>query len=455
MRPPSLTVRILTLAALAIAAALIFIWLLLTQLFESQITARYFAELEGHLQQLGRAVELDREGAVYLGDEMGEPRFERPFSGLYWQIIGDGDAVLLTSDSLWDETLEVPDRVAAEPITRHARLAFGDAVVMAIERTVLIGGAGTEFPVRLVVALDRTELTAAMDAFDGRVKILAALVGLFLMIAAGVLLMVGLGPLRRLRTSLAALRTGTAARLDGPFPSEIQGVADELNRVLDARDEMIDGARARAADLAHGLKTPLAVLGAESRSLAARGDTETAAAINAEIDRMHRNVERELIRARVGLHAGADLRMPIAPSLDRLVRALGRLPVAEGLDWEVSVPAGLEVAMDPTDFEEVAGNLLDNACKWAASRIAITAHIREDCVDLSITDDGPGVPDAQLHEIVERGRRLDQATPGTGLGLTIARDILDLYGGELRLDHVEPSGLLAHLTLPAPRSIPA
>ena len=444
----SLTVRALVLAALTTGAALVILWVLLTGLFEQRISQRYFAEIELHLDQLARVVEPGPDGVVISGD-MNAPGFERPFSGLYWQV--DAGEVSLTSKSLWDEFLDLPPPKEPGVLVRHTRIAFGDGVVLVVENTVLLGESEAEKPVRLIVALDRAGLEEAKEDFGDRVLILVAILGAVLMLATGVQVFFGLRPLQTLRQRLNAVRSGQADRLEGQFPTEIAGVVDELNTLLDGRREMIDRARARAGDLAHGLKTPLAVLGAEARRLDAAGESAAAVEINAQIDRMQRNVERELVRARAASTGGTlAARTKLGPAFERLLGAFRRMPGGEALKWNLVCPTDAVIALDPGDFDEVAGTLLDNARKWSQGQVRITVTIHEGATRVLIEDDGPGVPDAELDQIVERGRRLDEATPGTGLGLAIAKDILELYGGRLSLTESDLGGLAAEIQVPLP-----
>lgn len=441
----SLTLRALVLAALTTGAALVFLWILLTQLFEQRIAHRYFIELEAHLAALERGAEPGPDG-VAMASTPQAPDFARPFSGLYWQVEAAGK--VLTSRSLWDEVLVLPNPGEPGKVVRHIRLDFGDGQIMAAERVLVIGEA-EGLRVRIIAAIDRAGLESSKADFGDRVLTLVAILGVFLMLATSVQIYFGLRPLQTLRTRLNAVRAGQAERLEGPFPTEINGLVDEVNRLLSAREEMVSRARARAGDLAHGLKTPLAVLGAEARRLDSMGETAAAAEINAQIDRMHRNVERELVRARAA-SSGSTLasRTKLAPAIERMLRAFRRMPGGEDLDWTASVPEDLVIAMDSVDLDEVAGTLLDNARKWASTRVRLSARAEGAQTIMVVEDDGPGVPDTEMDHIVERGRRLDEATPGTGLGLAIARDILELYGGTLSVGRSELGGLSVEISVP-------
>ncbi|GMG80845.1 HAMP domain-containing sensor histidine kinase [Paralimibaculum aggregatum] len=450
----SLRLRIVLLSALSLGASLLLAWALLTRLFEAQIAARLEAELTGHLAQLTRSVEIGPDGAAAVIDRMPGDGFRRAFGGLYWQVSGPGQAPPLTSISLWDETLDLPPaRAGFGAVVRHDRLPFLDTELMALERRVVLaapGGPEVGAPLRLAVAADRAALEAAKAEFGDDVLVLVALLGGFLVAAGAVQIHFGLRPLARLSARLDGMRAGRAERLEGRFPGEIQQLVDALNALLGARETMVAEARARAGDLAHGLKTPLSVLAAESRRLAAAGDAEGAAEIAAQIERMDRTIERELARARVrggaGIGAAAT---PLARAADRLLGALARISGEDGPAWERTLPEGLAVAVDPVDLEEALGNLLDNARKWARGRVRLSAGRAAGEIWVAVEDDGPGIPPEARRQALARGGRLDETTPGTGLGLAIAGDIAARYGGRLELGAGAFGGLRAALVLPA------
>ncbi len=463
----SLKLRVLALAAMSLGVALMLSWVLLTRLFEERLEARIFAELESHLEQLTQQIEPveasdsgdaggdsgDVSGGVDVIEALAEPRFGRPFSGLYWQVIASSgeSRELLTSESLWDEELTFPE-VAPPPgqIVRHLRLRFQSGEVIAVERSLVLPVGEDDLALRLMVALDRVEVDQARQSFADRVLMLVAVLGGFLMLAAMVQIVVGLRPLAKLRARLNAMRAGEAARLEGRFPSEIQGLVDELNGLLTGREEMVERARARAGDLAHGLKTPLAVLAAESRRLAAEGQQDAADEITAQIDRMNRNVERELVRARAhGSGGGLSARTDLVPAVQRLLRAFGRMADGDRIEWSATIPPGATITLDQGDLDELAGNLLDNARKWARGRVSISAEMTAAGTRLTIEDDGPGIPPNEIDQVLMRGGRLDQAAPGSGLGLAIARDILDLYEGRLEMTASPMGGLAVVVIVPA------
>jgi signal transduction histidine kinase len=225
-------------------------------------------------------------------------------------------------------------------------------------------------------------------------------------------------------------------------------LVDAVNSLLESQTRAMENAKTRAADLAHGLKTPLTVLLADAARLRASGEPEIAGEIEELANAMKGHVDRELSRVRLqGLDGLVQAKTALEPIVMRLVRALGRTPKGELLDWQVSLPEGAEVAVREEDLAELLGNLLDNACKWAASEVVIAAALNG-TVTISIKDDGPGAPEALMHWLGQRGLRLDQKVPGTGQGLAIAMDIAKAYGGTLTFELEKPHGFQASVVFP-------
>jgi signal transduction histidine kinase len=258
-----------------------------------------------------------------------------------------------------------------------------------------------------------------------------------------------LRPLAELRERLAAVRTGAAARLEGAYPSEVQPLVDDLNALLAHQERMVSRARAQAGDLAHGLKTPLAVLALEAEGLAASGASESAGTVERQVALMREQVEHRLAQARATSAAQSGGAAPVAASLERLARTMRILHARRGLAIEVACGAAEAFRGQAADLEEMAGNLLDNACKWARSRVSVRAKTDGGRLTLTVEDDGPGLDGAALTRVLERGTRADEATPGSGLGLAIVRDYAVLYGGTIALSRGEGGGLRATLVLPA------
>jgi signal transduction histidine kinase len=261
---------------------------------------------------------------------------------------------------------------------------------------------------------------------------------------------VGLSPFDVLRKGLAALRDGKERRLEGDYPLELQPLVSDLNALLDHREERVRRAMAKAGDLAHGLKTPLAVLGQEADALADAGHHDLAATVRQQVDRMRRQVDYHLAHARAAASgATPGARSSVTASAEGLARTLMRLHADRGVAIHLAIDADLPVRVEREDLDEMLGNLLDNACKWAKSRVTLeSARVGAEVV-LTVDDDGAGIAPSLRDAVLQRGVRADETAPGSGLGLAIVRDLAELYGGSITLETAPAGGLRARLALPS------
>lgn len=263
----------------------------------------------------------------------------------------------------------------------------------------------------------------------------------------------GIAPLDEMRRRLAAVRAGAAERVDGRFPSEVQPLVADLNALLAHQEQAVRRAQAKAGDLAHGLKTPLAILAHEAERAAAIGQDGIAAGIHEQIDRMRRQIEYHLAQARAAASgATPGARCAIASSADGLTRTLLKLYGERRLVIDSSVDPAHEVRCQRADLDEMLGNLLDNACKWARTRVTIRSEAAaDDCYAVVVEDDGPGIDPSMREAVLQRGVRADEAASGSGFGLAIVRELAELYGGSVSLGGSAAGGLAARLILPAHR----
>lgn len=260
----------------------------------------------------------------------------------------------------------------------------------------------------------------------------------------------GLLPFSQLRTRLSAVRDGHERRIDGAYPAEVQPLVNDLNSLLEQREKAVQRALAKAGDLAHGLKTPLAVLAQEADRTDAEGQHEVADTIHQQVERMRRQIDSHLARARAatsGETPGAHC--VVLLSAEGLSRTLLRIYAARGLDIKVDVSPEHSIRGQREDLDEMLGNLLDNACKWAKSAVSVQSFRENGSIVILVDDDGPGIVPEMRDVVLQRGVRADEAAPGSGLGLSIVRDLAEVYGGTISLENSPKGGLRARLQLPA------
>ena len=453
MTRKSLRLRLFAASALSIAAVLAVSGFGMEMLFQRHVERRAAAELDTYIHQLAASTAIDEAGALSLARPLADPRFDRPFGGLYWQIADKDGGLVIRSRSLWDHVLQLPaDELQPGTAHGHAMPGPQGEDLMVREQVVTYSSPAGRRAVRIAVALDRREIAAARAGFAEDMLPALVLLALVLITAAWIQVSVGLRPLEAVRRGVNAIRAHRQARLDDGFPDEVMPLVTEVNDLLEAQEDAIERARMRAGDLAHGLKTPLTVLAADAAKLRGRGEAEIAGEIEDLAGAMRRHIDRELARTRIAREAGREgLRAGLASVLGKLAGALRRTPRGEALQWTLEIPPDLEAAIDPADLTEAAGNLVDNAMKWTNSAIRITARRDGAMMVLSIVDDGVGVPGEFLAALGRRGARLDEQAPGAGLGLAIAREILEAYGGSLELANDPAGGLKATARIPAAR----
>jgi signal transduction histidine kinase len=442
----SLRLRLFLAGALAVVVATVAAAFALGLLFERHVERRVVAELRAHLDQLTAAVEFDAAGAPVLTRDPADPRFRRPLSGLYWQIAVDEGVELLRSRSLWDATLPLPaDTLADGTVHRHVLPGPEGAELLVLERRLAVTPGAGERSLRAAVAVDRGELQVARRAFLADLGPYLVVLAVLLVAASAAQIQIGLRPLAAVRARLGEIRSGRRARLEAGFPSEVRPLADEVDALLDARDRQVRRARARAGDLAHGLKTPLQVLAGDAERLRAKGEAELADEIDQLASTMRRHVERELARARL---AAGDVRAEadVLAVAERVSGVVARTPAGARLRWDLDVPTACRAGIDADDLAEALGNLVENAARHAAGRVRIEAAGRDGRLELAVVDDGPGIAEADRAAALARGGRLDERA-GSGLGLAIVQDIAAAWGGTLRLEDAAP-GLRAVLILP-------
>lgn len=388
-----------------------------------------------------------------------EPLFEVTHSGWYWQIqpIDGAPGRRLVSPSLASEVLPSPYEKkfpTDDTGTRWSNVPGpGGGTIRTLEVIDSPGHDSSKTKYSIIVAgpLDWLETTVAK--FRNRLTIALALVGAGLLGVTLVQVRFGLLPLKRIEKGLALIRSGDASKLAGRLPAEIEPLQTELNALIQSNTDVVERARTQVGNLAHALKTPLAVITNESRE----DKSPFASKVSEQAQLMRDQISHYLDRARMAATAGTLGRVtPVDATIEPLVRALERINRDKGVNIAVSIPSGAKFQGEKQDLEEMLGNLLDNACKWSRQRVHLTVIVDDarasggrKTLRIRVEDDGPGVSAEQRAKIGKRGIRLDETKPGSGLGLSIVSDLASSYRGGLRLDASAHGGLLVELSLPA------
>jgi len=455
----SLTFRLIAGAAIWTVLGLVIGGFILSEIFRNTVESSFDSQLRFNLDGLIAAAESDEQDHVTLEGRFTDPRFELVFSGWYWQIRptqpSDGELQPQTSRSLWDQTLEPRELVQGQ---NNSSWGYADGPdgqqlrVLMMRFALPVASAedvGQTQSFDFIVAGDISGTEANIALFNQTLQWSIAVFSLGLIAAMLIQVRVGLMPLRAVSEALARIREGRARRLEGEFPTEIAPLATELNSLISHSSEVVGRARAHVANLAHFLKTPLTVLANE----AATAPGPLAETVARQVTVMRRQVDHYLARARA---AGAldvlGSRTEVAPVLNDLSRVLKRMHADKTLAIEVNASAALAFRGEREDLEEMAGNLVDNACKWAHRNIRVEATPIDGArFSLRVSDDGPGLEPEERARAMQRGERFDESVPGTGLGLAIVRDIAKLYGGSIALDESPMGGLEVKLELPRAR----
>ena len=462
LRTNSLAFRIVAFAAGWSILGLIGGSLALSSVFRRSVETGFDNRLSGDIEGVITVAELDCAGTLTMPEPLIASRFMNAFSGSYWQIVSleqvDVRPVqLMRSFSLRDVTLKLGDWSQPQGVRMGFADGPNDQNLRFVERVVTFPPADAEEgrpaciggkSFRIAGAGDLRSVEADVDAFDKTLIWSALILGAGLLIAMILQVRWGLAPLDKVSASLAAIREGRADKLEGKFPAEIEPLAEELNALVAHNAEVVARARTHVGNLAHFLKTPLSVLANE-----VQGQTGSLAeTVGRQVQVMRRQVDHYLARARTAASAKViGARTEVAPVIADLTRALAKIYARRGIRIEKVCPDGLVFRGDRADFEEMVGNLLDNACKWADEEVNVTVAAGGTARRLTVVvaDDGPGLTDEQAKRVVERGERLDESKPGSGLGLSIVKEIAELYGGTMAFGRSEVGGLSVTLDLPA------
>lgn len=442
-RAKSLTLRLALTAAIGALPILIIVGGLLLWLFADRIERRFDAFLVSFQQQLIAAIEIAPDGQMRLATPLADPRFDLPFSGWYWLIKVD-DRVVAQSPSAGPLAGGgLGGIVVKTGGSGYDVIGPGEAKLRAVRRDIRLAGAPS--PVEVVVTGPHAEIDEETRSFGMQLALTFGALELAFLVATVLQVRFGLSPLRAMRGALQQIRQGTSHRLVGDYPIEVSPMVEELNAVLAHNAALIERARTQAGNLAHAVKNPLSVLRQELSSI----DGERGKILRDQLEAIGSQVDRTLARIRAaGPSSATATRTPLERVVADLAYSMQTLYRERALAIECSIAPDLSFFGDPEDLTEMLGNLMDNASKWAKSRLRISAERRADALRITIEDDGPGIPAGQREAALRRGQRLDESVPGSGLGLDIVRELAELYRGRLSLGESPLGGLSARLDLP-------
>jgi signal transduction histidine kinase len=457
MRANSLALRLFVSATAWAVVILLITGIVLSSLYRQAVERAFDRRLGVYLRTLVADVASPDEANDKVPPQLGEPLFELPLSGWYWQITraDPGKNEVRASRSLWDGGLpRLQDLgIAAGPDGSRQGYVTGpeDQRLRLVERNIDLGDEGHFL---VAVAGDAVEIKDETRSFDQALVLTFTILAAVLLLTTMFQVRFGLAPLKRISESLAAIRSGSAERLAGQFPVEIAPLARETNALIDANKEIVERARTHVGNLAHALKTPLSVMVNEAN---ARGEDPLALKVLEQAAIMRDQVTRHLERARLAARLTViGTVTDVTPVVTALARTMEKIHRDREIVIEVRAGEAALFRGERADLEEMVGNLVDNACKWASSRVTIeVVRERRDggsedhVVRIVVDDDGHGLSASEREQAGRRGRRLDETKPGSGLGLSIVVELAGLYGGELKLGTAPLGGLRAELVLPA------
>ncbi|WP_257165315.1 sensor histidine kinase [Bradyrhizobium sp. SRS-191] len=456
MRQSSLATRLFLSATAWLVVILAITGIVLSSVYRNATERAFDRRLNLYLRTLIAEVATPDDPPDRQFQSLGEPLFELPLSGWYWQITRTDTEKpeVRASRSLWDKKLPKLEEQGIELTAAGIRIGYVEGPenqdLRMVERPVDLGSDG-KFLVS--VAGDASEIFDETRSFDYYLGGTFTALGIVLLLTTVFQVNYGLAPLKRISESIADIRSGRAERLEGEFPVEIAPLARETNALIDANREIVERARTHVGNLAHAIKTPLSVIVNEATTHAA---DPFAAKVMEQADVMRDQVAHHLERARIAARVTiVSTVTEVAPAIEALRRTMEKIYRERSIAVEATADAAARFRGERQDLEEMVGNLVDNACKWAASRVSVEVAVQPPAqagaspmLRIVVDDDGRGLSAAERAQVLRRGQRLDESKPGSGLGLSIVSDLAALYGGRLTLGDAPIGGLRAELVLP-------
>ena len=445
----SIRLRITVASLAAIAIAIFVANILIANLFKEHALKQFEATMQVQLNQIASLIVAEpKSGRIALTSQPSEPRWSAPLSGYYWQInLPDGQ--LLRSRSLWDSTLNISQREAAGTSNFYYIDDLSNQHLLALTKNLSIDGGSTKF--LLTVASDTKELDKAILAFQSSIQGYLLILAIVLLAILFLQISFGLSPLSALKKALHRFHIGEAEMVEGAFPVEFNPLVAELNDVIEKNSTIVTRAKTQAGNLAHAMKTPIAVI---SNALEDRNISHDSfkALVQEQIYKAKEQIDWNLAKARAATSSkNPRLKTPVLPVIESIVAVMHKVYAEKALSLRIEVqsPAASSLIFngEEHDLQEIVGNLLDNACKWAKTKVDISAASYKDGLQIVVEDDGLGVNPADYGKVLRRGFRVDELTQGSGLGLAIVDDLITLYGGSIELGHSSLGGLRVQVRL--------
>jgi signal transduction histidine kinase len=439
----SLTARIVGLSIIWIIMALVITTLILGRLYRDHIEEHFDAHVFTHVEELVAAVETGPDGKLQMGGQPTDPRFYHLNSGWYWEVRKAGQ-VLGKSSSLGEKTLNLQELKMGE--SRDVQIIYGPEGEKLRAQIMEVSYPNNAGALTFVATAPDIQIAEDVSDFTTHIVVSFLVLGVGLTLAVIIQVQQALKPLKAIGAEISDIKAGRTKRLSQQFPQDVQPLVDEMNYLLDHNEVLLKRARNQLGDLAHAVKNPLTVIRNEARNLA----NEQGQLILDQSHVMASSIDHCLTRARVsGKEDMFGYRTPVKGVIEDLVFAVERIYHERGIEITLSDIGDCCFRGETQDVEEMAGNLIDNACKWASSQVVVSCTTDNERLQIVVEDDGPGIREQDLELVMRRGHKLDESKPGHGHGLGIVNDIASLYGGSLSLNRSSLGGLRVRLDLPA------
>lgn len=445
----SIRLRIIVASLAAIAIAIFVANILIANLFKEHVVKQFEVTMQAQLNQIASLISVDqRSGKVTLTSPAGDPRWSTPLSGHYWQInLPDGQ--LIRSRSLWDSTLKVSEGPLNGVNNFYYIDDFANQRLLVLTKSLSMNGGTSKF--LLTVASGTEELDKAIAAFQSSIEGYLFILAIVLLAILFLQITFGLSPLTTLKKALHQFHIGEAYKVEGVYPVEFNPLVMELNAVIEKNSSIVTRAKTQAGNLAHAMKTPIAVI---SNALGDKNMNHDSfrVLVKEQIYKAREQIDWNLAKARAATSLmNPRLKTPVLPVIESIVAVMHKVYAEKGLVIELKNPTASSSIFhgEEHDLQEIVGNLLDNACKWAKSRVNISVSPFMNGLQMVVEDDGLGVDPANYSKVLKRGFRIDELTQGSGLGLAIVDDLVSLYDGSIELGQSSLGGLSVLIRLGA------